>query len=57
MKNREYFLREDLDTYKPKFKMLCREKRIETEIIPKTVGKEINIPYICKVIEIKPIEK
>lgn len=56
MKNRAYFLREDLDTYKPKFKMLCREKRIETEkIMPIKFAQDKDIHYICPVIEIKTL--
>lgn len=31
MKDREYFLREDLKTYKKKFKALCREKEYKIE--------------------------
>ena len=48
MKNREYFLREDLDTFKRKFKAVCREKEFKTEnFIEKVVQLKDN-EYICK---------
>jgi hypothetical protein len=46
MKNRAYFLREDLDTYKPKFKILCAEKRIETDNLIKKFVYVNNNHYI-----------
>jgi len=49
MKDKSYFFRKDLDTYKPKFKMLCREKRIETEISLNKVVPLENKDYICRI--------
>jgi|GEM_PF-6242546 len=49
MKNRTYFLREDLDTYKPKFKMLCAEKRIEAEIKFEKFAQVDRKDYICRI--------
>lgn len=43
MKNKEYFLREDLKTYKPKYLLVC--------------NKCYLIPYIYKVGEQKPHTK
>lgn len=45
MKNRTYFLREDLDTYKPKFKMLCCETRLETKKFAQVDRKD----YVCRI--------
>ena len=36
MKNREYFLREDLDTFKRKFKAVCREKEFGINFFDRT---------------------
>jgi hypothetical protein len=35
MKDRNYFLREDLDTFKRKFKAVCREKKFESSSLIK----------------------
>ena len=48
MKNREYFLREDLDTFKRKFKAVCREKEFKTENFIEKVAQVKNYYYICK---------
>ena len=45
MKNREYFLREDLDTFKRKFKAVCREKEFKIE----KVAQVKNNSYICRI--------
>lgn len=55
MKNREYFLREDLGTFKPKFKILCAEKDLKTENLVQRFGNIENKNYICRVITIKEI--
>jgi len=52
MKDKSYFLREDLDTYKIKFLMVCNKC---DKITPQKVAQEINKDYICKVINIKEI--
>ena len=49
MKNREYFLREDLDTFKRKFKAVCREKEFKIE----KFGNVGNNQYICREKQIK----
>jgi C4-type Zn-finger protein len=46
MKTKEYFLREDLATYKPKFKMLCDVCEFKLEKFESYVKK----PYICRII-------
>ena len=48
MKNREYFLREDLDTFKRKFKAVCREKEFKVENFIEKVAQVKNNNYICK---------
>lgn len=55
MKNREYFLREDLDTFKRKFKSVCREKEFKTENFIEKVAQVKNNNYICRII-IKEID-
>ena len=56
MKNREYFLREDLDTFKRKFKAVCREKEFKKENFIEKFGNLNDNSYICRII-IKEIEK
>ena len=53
MKNREYFLREDLDTFKRKFKAVCREKEFKTENFIEKFGNLNNNSYICREKQIK----
>ena len=53
MKNREYFLREDLDTFKRKFKAVCREKEFKTENFIEKVAQVKNNNYICRKKQIK----
>ena len=48
MKNREYFLREDLDTFKRKFKAVCREKEFKTEKLVQKFAQLKDKDYICK---------
>ena len=52
MKNREYFLREDLDTFKRKFKAVCRETKLEIKKYNNSLAQEENKCYISR-IEIK----
>ena len=52
MKNREYFLREDLDTFKRKFKAVCRETKLEIKKYSTSLAQEENKCYISR-IEIK----
>ena len=52
MKNREYFLREDLDTFKRKFKSVCREKEYKIEKYSDLVVQNKNNEYICRIIKI-----
>ena len=52
MKNREYFLRGDLETFKRKFKAVCRETKIEIKKYSNSLAQEENKPYISR-IEIK----
>ena len=56
MKDREYFLREDLDTFKRKFKSVCREKEFEIKKYSDLLAQVNNKGYICRII-IKEIEK
>lgn len=42
--------------YKSKIKLFCAEIKTE-KIVPQKVADNINSRYLCKVIEIKPIEK
>ena len=49
MKNREYFLREDLDTFKRKFKAVCREKEFKKENFIEKVAQFKNNNYICRI--------
>lgn len=44
MKDKSYFFREDLDTYKPKFKLLCLVCNFEV----KKVAQQENKSYICE---------
>ena len=48
MKNREYFLREDLLTYKRKFKLVCREKTLEIKKYNEILAQVKDNSYICK---------
>ncbi len=52
MKNREYFLREDLETFKRKFKAVCRETKLEIKKYSDSLAQEENKCYISR-IEIK----
>ena len=52
MKNREYFLREDLETFKRKFKAVCRETKLEIKKYSDSLAQEKNKLYISR-IEIK----
>lgn len=47
MKNREYFLREDLLTYKRKFKLVCREKNLEVKKYNEILAQLKDNSYIC----------
>ena len=47
MKNREYFLREDLLTYKRKFKLVCREKNLEVKKYNEILAQVKDNSYIC----------
>ena len=53
MKNREYFLRGDLETFKRKFKAVCRETKLEIKKYSTSLAQEENKLYISKIIEIK----
>ena len=53
MKNREYFLREDLDTFKRKFKAVCRKKEFKTENFIEKVAQVKDNNYICREKQIK----
>ena len=50
MKNREYFLREDLLTYKRKFKLVCREKNLEIKKYNEILAQLKDNSYICRII-------
>ena len=54
MRDRGYFLRENLDTYKRKFKLLCREKKLESDSLVKKysdlLAQNKNNNYICRII-------
>ena len=52
MKNRKYFLREDLETFKRKFKAVCHETKLEIKKYSNSLAQEENKPYISR-IEIK----
>ena len=52
MKNREYFLRGDLETFKRKFKTVCRETKLEIKKYNNSLAQEKNKLYISR-IEIK----
>jgi len=45
MKDKSYFFREDLDTYKPKFKLLCLSCNFEVKKFALMENKD----YICRV--------
>jgi len=51
MNKREHFLRKDLDTYKPKFKLLCNKYKFSIEKVAKVINKD----YICKIIKIEEL--
>ena len=56
MKNREYFLREDLLTYKRKFKLVCREKNLEVKKYNEILAQLKDNSYICRgIIKIEEI--
>ena len=50
MTNREYFLREDLLTYKRKFKLVCREKNLEIKKYNEILAQLKDNSYICRII-------
>lgn len=50
MKNREYFLREDLDIYKRKFKLVCREKTLEIKKYSEILAQLDKKAHICRII-------
>ena len=50
--NREYFLRGDLETFKRKFKAVCRETKLEIKKYSTSLAQEENKCYISR-IEIK----
>ena len=52
MKDRKYFLREDLDTFKRKFKSVCREKEFEIKKYDESLADVKKVKYIC-ITEIK----
>ena len=52
MKDRKYFLREDLDTFKRKFKSVCREKEFEIKKYSELLADVDKKTYIC-ITEIK----
>jgi len=45
MKNREYFLREDISTCKPKYLLLCNNCEISVRKFASVKNKE----YICRI--------
>lgn len=49
MKDRNYFLREDLDTFKRKFKLVCREKEFEIKKYDKSLAQNKNNSYIRRI--------
>jgi len=52
MKDRKYFLRKDLETFKRKFKLVCREKSLEINKYSDLLAQNKNNHYVCKVIKI-----
>ena len=54
MRDRKYFLREDLETFKRKFKLVCREKKLESGSLIKKysdlLAQNKNNNYICRII-------
>jgi hypothetical protein len=52
MKDKSYFIRPDILTYKKKFLLLCAEKQIKTENFVQRFGNMQNKNYIRR-IEIK----
>lgn len=52
MKDRSYFLREDLPNYKRKFRLLCREKEFKIEKFSNIIANVNRKHYIC-ITEIK----
>lgn len=52
MKNKEYFYRDDIATYKPKFLLLCKKCEFKVNRFAQMEQK----PYICRII-IKEIKK
>ena len=58
MKNREYFLREDLLTYKRKFKLVCREKNLEVKKYNEILAQLKDNSYICRgIIKIEELDE
>ena len=50
MKHREYFLRSDLDTFKRKFKAVCREQKLEIKKYNEILAQLDKKEYICRII-------
>ena len=50
MKNREYFLREDLDTFKRKFKAVCREKEFGIKKYSNLLAQSKINTYISQIL-------
>ncbi len=50
MKDRNYFLRGDLDTFKRKFKAVCREKEFEIKKYSDLLAQNKNNSYISRII-------
>lgn len=55
MKDKSYFLRLDLNSYKPKFKLLCCQQKIEMQLTLLKFANNVNNDYLRKVIDIKEI--
>ena len=53
MKNREYFLRGDLETFKRKFKAVCRETKLEIKKYSTSLAQLKDNSYICRKKQIK----
>lgn len=51
MKDRNYFLREDLDTFKRKFKLVCPFSEFKVTKFAHIKNNE----YICKIIKIEEL--
>lgn len=55
MKDRKYFLREDLDTFKRKFKLICPFSEFKVTKYDKSLAHVKNNEYICKIIKIEEL--